>query len=293
MRPDLLSFPGLLGYGCLIFIQSLYLSCLYWQIPPSFLAEDPDESIIDYRATAQSDKLAIWSMSSKPEWTESVPIPEEIAVSPLPGFRLREDGNRKLDQSPITACIFDGEGKQSGRGEPLTLVPANSDLVRPDCEFVVELDAFVCPPDRFLELKLRSPTNPTAFYLTPLADEIDYQLAEAVTDLQIRAREHYRLEYDVEAILPDYLDIGLSAFALSKGEHCYLHIPYALPAAQVVNESGDLLHQLPSESALIVTEESAFFFDQTRSMIVVKIVAPDYGLSWFHLEPGRMVQEGR
>ena len=194
---------------------------------------------------------------------------------------------------PYTANYFLEEWQEVTPQLPYVTIDANSDLVRPDCRYNEALEVFYCPSDRFIDIKIRSPRQGSAFHLESLDAEINYAQLENLTDRRVRVGENYRLVHDPLQGPQDYLDIGVAGFGAAMGQHSMIFIHYPFPGVRMLDEKGQLLPVLESETALRAAEEPACYFDREEKLLIVKAFAQSDEIEWFHLEPGEDERQGR
>ncbi|MEL7376255.1 MAG: G8 domain-containing protein, partial [Bacteroidota bacterium] len=56
-------------------------------------------------------------------------------------------------RSPDGANLYDMDGSLTGYNEPVTVIWPTSPLLRDDCDFVEEWNAYICPPDQFIDVQ--------------------------------------------------------------------------------------------------------------------------------------------
>ncbi|MEM9260017.1 MAG: hypothetical protein AAGA62_10245, partial [Bacteroidota bacterium] len=195
-------------------------------------------------------------------------------------------------RTPSGAMLFDADGSLSGYDEPIMFLHPTSPLVRPDCDFVEEWNAHLCPSDQFINIKVpRWSRGPRfRFYLDqPDGQRIhDGGLNTRLT--RARVKEELTVSFDEETGPLEAYRIGFFPHGTSASSFVYLRIPYPFPGVRLEDALGTTIPRGTSEGAVRNANQTAYFFDAKTGWIFLKAYATGNGdgegIDWVDIAPG-------
>ncbi|MEO0732821.1 MAG: G8 domain-containing protein [Bacteroidota bacterium] len=190
-------------------------------------------------------------------------------------------------RTPSGATLFDKDGSLGGLDEPTVWLPPTSPLVRADCEFFAEWNAYACPADGYLNLTIpRVDRKRFRVYLDQEGRGRVHDGGLNTRYLRLRATETFDLSFDEEYGPQEAFRLALSPHAASPGGFCYLRIPYPFDGVEITDGSGERIPHGTSEAAVREASIPAFYFDTRAGYLFVKGYAPRSGMAWLDIHRG-------
>ncbi|MEL7159733.1 MAG: G8 domain-containing protein [Bacteroidota bacterium] len=194
-------------------------------------------------------------------------------------------------RTPSGATLFDKDGSLGGLDEPTLFLHPTSPLLRDDCEFFAEWNAYACPADQYLNLTIpRVDRKRFRVYLDQEGRGRIHDGGLNTRYLRLRTTEEFLLSFDEDYGPQEAFRLALSPHAASPGGFCYLRIPYPFDGVEITDDSGEPIPHGTSEAAVRAANIPAFFFDTQAGYLFVKGYAPASGMAWLDIHRGEQGQ---
>ncbi|OAV45376.1 hypothetical protein A3850_013130 [Lewinella sp. 4G2] len=211
-----------------------------------------------------------YQLEHRPNYVRDVIFENSLAAH----FTNNGAGARRIGPT----MLYDEYGQLSGLGQPTLMTHTISPMVREDCMLADDLNAYLCPADKYVDIKVPK-INRYRFNmpLTQADGSIIYDGGLSERYSRMRAGEETTLAWENQDAPPAEYRMGFAPTGLRVSNHIYLNVPYLQPAITMVDHLDSSIPRLASRTAVQAADRTAFFIDTDREVIYLKAYATGEG----------------